>query len=215
VLAFLFVFGIGVLAGAAVAVVSQAALRHPLLAGLAGCASTAAWLLFAFDWMLYAVGENGPAYYSFSTYVEYRRAVEGLGGVAIGLGYALLAGAVVVGATVLSRRAGRGWAVATAPIVVGAVALPALVPGVLPRVEHGRDPVLHLSHGPYKDPGTGMTTVCFHYGVERLGAGPDAVGNDPELCVRRRHRMNAYELSEELNDSGIRPRDKVPGGSWR
>jgi hypothetical protein len=204
----LVVLGSGAVVAAVVGGAAYLLLRRRAIAGLAGVAAAMTWVLFLFESALYSVGEYGPEYYSFSDYVKYRDAIDSVWGVPIGCGYAVLAGALVVVGALLSRRWGRGWALASAPVVAAAVALPLIVPDVLPRVEYGKDPVFYMSHA-------NPTKACFIYGVERPGFDHDNPPNDPELCLSRlRGRPKVHDLELELNESGVRPYDHVPHGHW-
>jgi hypothetical protein len=222
--ALLLFLGVAVVIGGAVAGVARLVLRRGVaprrhvtaIALVAGVAGFATWLVFAYDWVVYSLSENGPSYYAFSDYMEYRRAVEGFAGVAIGLGYALLASAAVAGAAFLGRRPGSWWFVPAAFAAAGSIGLPALVPAVLPRAEYGKDRVYYLSRGgPYEvPPGVGRPTVCFAYGIERPD-GPLPPGEtDPELCLQFRRTpasetLEVYDIADELNESSIRPRDSA------
>jgi hypothetical protein len=215
----LFVFGIGLVAGAVVAVVTWGLLRGHRsvrwVAPLAGVAAGATWVLFALDWVFYSVLENQPSYYPHSDYVQYRRAQDGLGVVASGLGYTLLAGSLVGIAEALRRRQGlaRWWAAAAALVAGGAIALPLVVPASLPRAEFGKDPVFYLSKGPpIVDPATGNSRVCFMYGVQRPGPEPPGGPSDPEVCLdfRPSGELDTYDVQNALNESSVRPHDPVP-----
>jgi hypothetical protein len=144
--------------------------------------------------------------------VEYRQAMEGPWGVAAAVGYAALAGTLVVGTSLLARRAGAWWALPAGLAAAASIALPALVPAALPRAEYGKDAVWHASDGgPYEDPATGWTNVCFVHGVE--GAEPAAGPAGPSLCLQLENAppeaVSAYDLAEQLNDSGTRPYDQL------
>jgi hypothetical protein len=178
--------------------------RHIGVAILTLVAAVAAWLVFLSDALLYAIGENGPDYYSFSDYVKYRDAQKGVGGWTIGVGYALLAGALVAAAAVVRRRAGPAWASVIALAAVGAIALPALVPAHLARAERGKDAAFFHTPGP--------GDACFLYAVERFGTAETVDPDSPKLCVRLRRHVNATELENELSESGVRPYDEVSEG---
>ncbi|HEX2233720.1 MAG TPA: hypothetical protein VHG69_10190 [Thermoleophilaceae bacterium] len=230
----LFVFGIGAVAGAIVAAATWQLLRRAYprarvgwIAALAGAAAAATWVLFAYEWLSYSLSENQPSYYPHSDYIEYRRAVDGGPGLAIGLGYSLLAGTLVAMGYAAFRWKGPGLAMISALLALGAVALPLLVPAVLPRAEYGKDPVFYLSRGPpIEDPATGTARLCVMYGVERPGPDPPGRRSDPELCldfrltrVSRRlvrdpspvsvDRLSVYDIQDELNESDVRPQDPV------
>jgi hypothetical protein len=178
--------------------------RHIGVAILALVAAVAAWLVFLWDALLYAVGENGPDYYSFSDYVKYRDAQQSVGGWAIGVGYALLAGALVAAAAVLRRRAGPVWAAVVALAAVGAIALPAVVPAHLSRAERGKDAAFFHTPGP--------GDACFLYAVERFGTAETVDPHSPKLCVRLSRHVSSSELENELSQSGVRPYDAVSEG---
>ena len=95
----LIVFGPVILGGAAIAffgrrLLAGAGLRRRAAvatAVLAAVAAGATWLVFVVDAIFYAIGENGPEYYDFSAYQEYRDlTTDGLWFVPISLGYAAL-----------------------------------------------------------------------------------------------------------------------------
>jgi hypothetical protein len=107
----LIVFGPVILGGAAIAffgrrLLSRAGLKRTpawVMAVLAAVAAT--WLVFVVDAIFYAIGENGPEYYDFSTYQEYRDlTTDGLWFVPISLGYAALTTALALGAAAAWRR---------------------------------------------------------------------------------------------------------------
>ena len=127
-----------------------------------------------------------------------------MGGWTIGVGYALLAGALVAAAAVVRRRAGPAWASVIALAAVGAIALPALVPAHLPRAERGKDAAFFHTPGP--------GDACFLYAVERFGTAETVDPDSPKLCVRLRRHVNATELENELSESGVRPYDEVSEG---
>ena len=122
---------IGIGAGAAVLVAAAGyfTLRQPGVAVLAGIAAGATWVVFVFEWIAYDVRENGPVYAKSTEYVQYREAIES-SGVAIGFGYAVLAGVVVIAAGRLRRGIGWNPGIAAAAL---AIALPLIVPAALPR----------------------------------------------------------------------------------
>jgi|SRR5215207_121641 len=185
------------------------------LAVLAGGAGAISWFVFGFESLLYSTRENGPAYYSFSDYVEYRNAPSE----PIGVGYALLTAALVVATALVDG----GRRVALALVAAGSVALPVVVPAALSRAEYGKDPVFHTPTS-YEDPTSGRPVVCIAYGVQRIGADP-TTGDQPDLCFQLTDRSTVprlvtgrplaldpdtpYRLAEALNESGIRPRDPV------
>jgi hypothetical protein len=233
VLALGILVGIAAAVGGAVGAVARLALRLTAAPSgrataasvAAGAAAAATWLVFAFDWLVYSVSEGGPSYYPFSDYVEYRRAQDD-GGVAIGLGYALLAGLLVAATAALPRRVGRWWGLAAVLAAAGAIALPVAVPAALPRFEYGKDPVFRLSREPYEDSVTGQLEVCFLYGIERPGLMPPTEKAEPELCLELERNATArrlirnpapidpdkpsvYDPVEQLNESGTRPYDQV------
>ena len=109
----LIVFGPVILGGAAIAffgrrLLSRAGLKRTpawVMAVLAAVAAGATWLVFVVDAIFYAIGENGPEYYDFSTYQEYRDlTTDGLWFVPISLGYAALTTALALGAAAAWRR---------------------------------------------------------------------------------------------------------------
>ena len=122
---------IGIGAGAAVLVAAAGyfTLRRPGAAVLAGIAAAATWVVFVFEWVLYDVRENGPVYAKSTEYVQYREAIES-SGLAIGVGYAVLAGVLVIAAGWLGRGIAWNPGIAAAAI---AIALPLIVPAALPR----------------------------------------------------------------------------------
>lgn len=185
------------------------------VAVLAGGAGAVTWFVFGFESLLYSTRENGPVYYSFSDYVEYRNAPSE----PIGVGYAVLTAALVIGAAL----AGRGRRVALALAAAGSIALPVAVPAALPRAEYGKDPVFHTPTS-YEDPTSGRPVVCLAYGVQRIGVDPTTV-DEPDLCFQLPDRSTAprlvtgrplvldpdtpRRLAKALNESGIRPRDPL------
>jgi hypothetical protein len=191
VLLLLYLFGTGVAAGALVGGAVFLVLRRPGVAWLAACATAATWVIFAFDWLLYDLDDTRPQYYSFSDYVQYRDAIEGVAGVAIGVGYALLAGLLAAAAA----RLGRRWALLTVPGVAGAIALPLIVAALLPRAEYGKARVFYAVSRV-------ADNACFKYGVERPD---DEQSDDPTLCLTAGSEVETYALARELNESGIRP----------
>jgi hypothetical protein len=122
---------IGIGSGAAVlaAAAGYFTLRRPGVAVLAGIAAAATWLVFVIEWMVYDTRENGPVYAKSTEYVQYRDAIESTG-LAIGFGYAVLAGVVVIAAGRLGRTHAWNPGIPAAAI---AIALPLLVPAALPR----------------------------------------------------------------------------------
>jgi hypothetical protein len=207
----LFVFGIGLLAGAGVTAASWQVLRRAFpdarigwAAVLAGVAAAATWVLFSFDWLDYSLDETRPSYYPHSDYVEYRSALDGGAGLAIGLGYALLTGSLVALSEATRRRKGPGWASVPVLLALGAVALPLLVPAALPRAEYGKDPVFHVSDAGQVEYQPFFPKVCFFYGVERS---PEPVGGpeDPELCLEFRPTPAGRALVRESLPTGDQP----------
>jgi hypothetical protein len=230
----LIVFGPAILGAAAVVVIGRRLLARAGLEGraatvtavLAGAAAAATWLVFVVDALLYAVGENGPDYYEFSTYEEYRDvANEWPWFAAVALGYAILSAGLTLATAVVWRRVHPS---AGAPIAVAAavaVALPMIVPGKLPRVEYGKDPVLYSDpqRQSVVEPVLGRQMVCIAYGVQGIyqPGTLDPVPPRERLCLPvhesairvsptgvRHYDVTAfYGLVEELNDAGIEPRE--------
>jgi hypothetical protein len=180
-----------------------------LTAGLAGLAGAAGFFAFVIEWLLYAVGEHEGDYYNFSTYMEYRQALDSWTGFAAALGYGLLAAGLALAAGVVWRRAGAVAGVALALAACASVTLPFKVPTWLDRVEYGRDPVLH--------PVGGGVVGCFEYSVEGLYPPPAQPQPAPVLCLRSggtADAMLARVTAEELNDAGIEPYDEVDNADW-
>jgi hypothetical protein len=223
----------GLVLGAAAAGITHAALRRrgvarydKVLATLAGTAAALAWTLFAFDWFLYSISENGPTYYAFSDYLQYRRALSGFVGIAIGVGYAALAGSLACAAAVVLRRVGPLLALVLGLAALGSVALPVAVPAALPRAEYGKVPVFHISRGAYVEAESGQPAVCFFYGIEHPDAGPPTGRSQPELCLFFRPNAAArglveppspessgapsvFDVADYLNEAEVRPYDRV------
>jgi hypothetical protein len=227
----------GVLGGAALAAIGRRVLAHSgepdrrarIISRVAGVTAALTWAVFGFDQLIYGVRENGPTYYPFSAYMEYRHALAGPAALLAGLGYALLPAAALIAAGLAYRR--LGWVAAAALVALGsiAIALPAVVPGTLPRSEYGKDAVFHLSRGgPFSTPADPRPTVCFDYSVEGGPPGPSVGKADPELCLALRpndaarrllggefapvegDHPSVYDLGIALNDMGVRPYDKPP-----
>ena len=200
----LFIFGPPLVVGTIMALLGRRYVLHAglrrreawLTAGLAGLAGAAAFLAFVLEWLLYAVGEYDGDYYGFSTYMEYRNALDSWAGFVAALGYGLLAAGLALAAGIVWRRVHPAAGVALAAAACVAVVLPAEVPSRLDRVEYGQDPVLHPVRG---------HSGCFEYSVE--GVYPARQGpSPPTLCVRLQGRsVKARKVAEELNDSGIEP----------
>jgi hypothetical protein len=200
-----------------------------LTAGLAGLAGAAAFFAFAVEWLLYAVGENEGEYYDFSTYMEYRNALDSWLGVVAAVGYGLLAAGLALAAGIVWRRVHPSAGVALAAAACVAVVLPWEVPSRLDRVEYGKDPVLYTrpQTGGAVEQVRGRPAVCIEYGVEGVFSPGTAspVPPDERLCIpvqesairrapgRRPHVdvLGLHRLVEELNDSGIEPREKPTG----
>jgi hypothetical protein len=219
----LFIFGPPLVLGALIALlgrryVVRAGLSRPeawLTAGLAGLAGAATFFVFVIEWILYAVGEHEGEYYDFSSYAEYREALDSWTGFVAALGYGLLAAGLALAAGVMWRRVHRAAGVALAVAACAAVVLPWELPNRLERVAWGQDPVLHPVRG---------QADCFAYSVESNHPAP--TGPFPTLCVRFRSRGGATNraVAEELNDSGIEPHEvpdsidldgvELDGGEW-
>lgn len=208
----------GLLAAAVVAVASGVALRDWRVGLVAGVAAAITWFVFVVDWALYGLSENGPNYYRFSAYVEYRDAAA----VPIGVGYAVVTGLLVAGAVLAHRRGGLHSDLALAFAAVVSIGLPVAVPAALPRLEYGKDPVFHVTDV-REDAATGRPEVCVSYGVQEIGADPSTDAADPNLCVQLPNTSTAprlvtggpspdlgtkpYRLAEALYESGVRPYD--------
>jgi hypothetical protein len=168
--------------------------------------SLAAWVVFAYDSLVYSIGENGPYYYPFSTYVEYREALRGhLMSAIVGAGYALLAGAISVAAVTFAVRSDRRRASLVAVVTCLAIGLPGLVPSLLPRSEWGRTAVLSVADGgPYVTSGEREVTACFEYAVESNETGPQIGPADPVLCLTLGPTVEARDLATQdpMTDSG-------------
>ncbi len=202
----LFIFGPPLVLGALVALLGRRYVLRAglprrvawLMAGLAGLAGAAAFFAFVVEWLLYSVGEHEGNPYDFSSYAEYRHALDSWTGFVAALGYGLLAAGLALAAGVVWRRVHPAAGVALAAAACVAVVLPAELPSRLERVEYGQDPVLHPARG---------QAGCFAYSVE--GRYPAPRGPFPTLCVRFRSRGAATNraVAEELNDSGIEPHE--------
>jgi hypothetical protein len=148
-----------VAAGAALAALGQRVMvragepnrRARIVAGVGGVAAGLTWCVFALDLLIYSVRENGPTYDPSSAYMEYRTALDFFGPAALlaGLGYALLAAGAVICAGLAYRRLGRVAAGLVAVLGCIAIALPALLPGALPRSEVPNDATVP---GPLPEP---------------------------------------------------------------
>jgi hypothetical protein len=216
----LIVFGPVIAGAAAIAffgrrVLDRAGLaRRPAVvtAVLAGLAAGLTWVVFVIEGALYALGENGPEYYDFSAYSEYRELTGDLiWFIPISLGYAALTTALALGAAVVWRRVHPSLGVALAAAACVAVFLPAKVPSELDRVEYGKDRVLHpLRDSDRERPyATAPTTSCFEYSVEGLYP-PAPESSGPVLCLDLRSdgsRVTRVQVADELNDSGLEPYD--------
>jgi hypothetical protein len=136
----LFVFGPALIGGAIIAVLGKRYLgREGLRSGaatltavVAGLAAGATYVVFVADWILYALIENGPDYDSASPYVEYRDATDPPVGFIIAAAYALLAAGLALAAGVAWRRGKQAEALVLGTLAFLGVALPALVPSLLP-----------------------------------------------------------------------------------
>jgi hypothetical protein len=200
----LFIFGPPLVLGTIIVLLGRRYVLHAgvprreawLTAGLAGLAGGAAFLAFVFEWLLYAVGEFEGEYYDFSSYIEYRHALDSWTGFVAAVGFGLLAGGLALAAGVLWRRVHPAAGLVLAAAACVAVVLPWELPSRLDRVEYGQDPVLHPVRG-----GEG----CLEYSVE--GIYPAPTGPFPTLCVRFRGNATNRAVAEELNDSGIEPRE--------
>ena len=222
----LIVFGPVILGGAAIAFFGRRFLAGAGLgrrasvvtAVLAAVAAGATWLVFVIDAVLYAVGENEGEYYDFSTYQEYRDlTTDGLWFIPISLGYAALTTALALGAAVAWRRVHPFLGVALGAAACVAVFLPAEVPSRLSRVEYGQDPVL------YAEPGAGgrieevrgRPMTCIAYGVQGVyrPATGDPVPPRERLCIpvgEDYEPQTLHRVVEELNEAGVRPRERPP-----
>jgi hypothetical protein len=170
-----------------------------LTAGLAGLAGAAAFLAFAFEWLLYAVGEHEGEYYDFSTYMEYRHALDSWTGFVAAIGFGLLAAGLALAAGVLWRRVHPVAGLVLAAAACVAVVLPWELPSRLDRVEYGQDAVLH----PVR-----RSANCFKFSVEGVYPAPPESRMAPILCLRFQradHAMNARKVADQLNDVGIEP----------
>ncbi len=198
-------------------------------AGLAVLAGGAAAFLCLFEQLLYAVGEHEGDYYEFSTYEEYRDVANAWPWfAAVALGYASLSAGLTLAAAVAWRRVHPS---AGAPIAVAAavaVALPMIVPGKLPRVEYGKDPVLYSDpeRASLVVPVLGRPMVCIAYGVQGvyLPGTLDPAPPQEHLCIPvresavrvsptgdRHYDYEAlYRLVTELNNAGVEPKDSLP-----
>jgi hypothetical protein len=221
----LILFGPALASGGAVAVATRLLLLRPSAtrrqtnkaAAIAGSAAAATWLVFSFDWFAYHLDETRPLYYPFSPYAEYRRSLQGDSAFSIGIGYSLLAGCLVAAAACLYERAHPAtWTIA-ALIAAGSVTLPAVVPAALPRTEYAKDPVYYVSQPAYEDINSGRVGVCVAYGVDRGAPAGLMSDDDKELCfefeptpqARRLVKGDASVLIDELNESRVRPYDRV------
>jgi hypothetical protein len=232
VLLLLYVFGIGIAAGAAIAVAAHRVLRRAdpgrearWAALLAGAIAAVTWVAFALDRVFYSVLENQPSYYPHSDYVEYRRALEGLAGIALGVGYAVLAGSLVAVAELVRRRRGPAAGAAAGTGALFAMALPLAVPAALPRDEYGKDAVFYVSDAGNVEFQPYFPKVCFAYGIQRPPAETLGGPEDPEVCLEFRptrvsralveeslpseDQPTVYDVQNELNESDLRPLDPV------
>lgn len=233
----LIIFGPAILGGAAIAFFGRRLLRRaglerrPALvtAVLAAVATGATWLVFVVDAIFYAIGENGPEYYDFSTYEEYRDlTTDGLWFVPISLGYAALTTALALGAAVAWRRVHAWLGVALGVAACIAVVLPAEVPSRLSRVEYGKDPVLYAESdaGGRIEEVRGRPMTCIAYGVQGvyLPGAVDPAPRQERLCIpvredallispsgrRYYERQTFHRVVEELNEAGLAPRERPP-----
>lgn len=233
----LIIFGSAILGGAAIAFFGRRLLRRaglerrPALvtAVLAAVATGATWLVFVVDAIFYAIGENGPEYYDFSTYEEYRDlTTDGLWIVPISLGYAALSTALALGAAVAWRRVHAWLGVALGVAACIAVVLPAEVPSRLSRVEYGKDPVLYAESdaGGRIEEVRGRPMTCIAYGVQGvyLPGAVDPAPRQERLCIpvredallispsgrRYYERQTFHRVVEELNEAGVAPREQPP-----
>lgn len=195
---------------------------------LAAVAAGATWLVFVVEAIFYALGENGPEYYDFSTYQEYRDlTTDGLWFVPISLGYAALTTGLALGAAVAWRRVHPFLGVALAAAACVAVFLPAEVPSRLSRVEYGKDAVLYAEPeaGGRVQEVRGRPMTCIAYGVQGVYLpGGDPAPPEERLCIpvskdailanpsgRRYYELQAFHrVVEELNEAGVRPRERPP-----
>ncbi len=233
----LIVFGPAILGAAAVIAIGRRLLPRAGLQGraatvtavLAGDATAATWLVFVVDALLYAIGENGPDYYEFSTYEEYRDvANEWPWFAAVALGYAILSAGLTLATAVVWRRVHPSVGAAITVAATVAVALPGIVPSELPRVEYGKDPVLYSDpeRASLVVPVLGRPMVCIAYGVQGvyLPGTLDPAPPQEHLCIPvresavrvsptgdRHYDYEAlYRLVTELNDAGVEPKDSLP-----
>lgn len=232
----LIIFGPAILGGAAIAFFGRRLLSRTGLerraarvtAVLAAVAAGATWLVFVLDTIFYAIGEYGPEYYDFSTYEEYRDLTSSLWFIPISLGYAALTTVLALGAAVAWRRVHASLGVALGVAACVAVVLPAEVPSRLSRVEYGQDPVLYAEPqaGGRIEEVQGRPMTCIAYGVQGVYP-PGAVDPAPpqeRLCIpvredailtnpsgRRYYELQTFHrVVEELNDAGVKPRERPP-----
>lgn len=208
---------------------SQKSVRK--LSALCAAATVATWLVFLWDGIASALSENGPEFYRWSTYVKYREFVydEWPRAAAVGAGYMALAATLAIVAPLAFRRGKEPLGVLLGGLACLAVALPAMLPALLPRAEWGKDPVFSISPGRISEGGGGYPPgVCLLYGVQKAGE-PDVQSTVPgkvpaELCLAlhptpEAHRLtrgpvdfdepSIYDLANAVNEAGVEPYDEL------
>ncbi len=232
----LIIFGPAILGAAAVVVLGRRLLARAGVAGrtatvtaaLAGAAAAATWLVFIIDAIFHSLGENGPEYYEFSTYMEYRELANGPSFLAIALGYASVSVGLTLCAAIVWRQIHPSAGLVVAVGACVAVLLPAIVPSRLSRVEYGKDPVLYTDDqaAGRVESILGRPMVCIAYGVQGLyvRGSVDPVPPKEHLCIPVHERairtshlgVRYYDVTafhrvvDELNESGVEPKDSLP-----
>jgi hypothetical protein len=224
-------FLLALLCGVGLVVVGLAVAGRTLLrrlgfdAGLAtgssvvvGLVATLAWVSYFGDLMSYAAGDEPSGLYEFSAYARYRDAQSTPWSLGIGFGYALLAAGLAFCTLVALDRLGRMAAGAGVACCCVAVALPGVIPTLLPQEFRHRDVAFYASpNAVFQTADDPRPTLCFTYGVEPLAGVRRPPSRDPELCLRLRRNVASCSLIGDfrydvqlaleaaLHDSGIRP----------
>ena len=209
------------IAGSVVAAVLQVrglSRRRSIGAAILACAAgLAAVFLYGIDLLGYALGDNGPEYYEWSTYAEYHE-LPAVAAIVLLLAYALLPVTLVAAAFAVRARHGAGAGAVLGAAGLVAVFLPLMVPSWLSSEVRGEDAALYSTGGPAERRG-GDIAACLPYGVD---GGSDAQTQEATLCVyladtpRARDLLDRDEggiemnrLADLLNDDGVEPRDEV------